>query len=776
MAIPPRKWVGYALLVVGLSLLFDTLAFLRTNWSPLHIPMYAGNELAIGYLLAVVGALLLLAPTLIQMLDRYAPHASKKTGAWLGRQSVESQVQGQLPLSAKSLFARKAVSRVTVAIGLLLGFLGLSISGSTWLPNRAGDPYWYKPVVGVAGLAFLGLTLVAGSIIARRDHRRAGLVFLIGAPVIAFCLSYPDVGFLVWGKNGDGVFYSPFLWIAFGLSFLFFAPFVVSLCALPNKKRAMYFFLIWAVVVTPVIVRSQWSASLLPRLAVWAAPTVLLGLFWLGTKALGWVPLVEARKRSAIRRVLAIVVVCLMVAGLDVVITLAFTAWRSSNNGPDCGGRRLFTQPVFPGHAVFTARLVHTGHSTHAIGDSTKWAGTWAVGIVQERFWGLPSAWPRFVLLTNSIFWEGDTYLIDGNRAHGFLTGFLPVIEAGPCSRTRSVADAAVDLRMLRKKSIPTGGRIVGFVQQPEPFRQWPSPPAPHTPLAGARIDFAGSSGTKVVTADQDGIYEIDGLTPDDYTLTLELPDTQTVREQHGQEGLRQAIKKEEFTYLPVIERDFHVVWNGTIDGSVRETTGNPVRVWVSLLQPDGTDTMPQVMGFQQTDKSGSFTLPQIPGGQYKLMVNPYGPDNDSPYPPLYYPSAGRLSDAQVLGIPDGQHIHDADFVLPRLSQKKIEVRVARPDGHVIDGAWVYVAYENTKGFETLIDAAHVAITDHNGQASFAVFGKSRIRIYGEEAVNDLKGPPFISSRFSAPVEFEADKVPDKLDLVLTKKRLTGER
>src|SRR6202035_1560052 len=111
MAIPPRRWVGYALLTAGLSLLFDTLTFLRTNWSPLHIPMYAGNELAIGYLLAVVGALLLLASTLIQMLDRYAPHASKKTGAWLGRQSVESHVQRQLPLSAKSLFARKAVSR-----------------------------------------------------------------------------------------------------------------------------------------------------------------------------------------------------------------------------------------------------------------------------------------------------------------------------------------------------------------------------------------------------------------------------------------------------------------------------------------------------------------------------------------------------------------------------------------------------------------------------------------------------------------------------------------
>lgn len=776
MAIPTRRWVGYSLLAAGLSLLFDTFTFLQTSWSPLHIPMYAENELAFGYLLTVVGVLLLLAGTLFRILDRYAPdHASLKAGTGLAHQSVENHVEGRLPPSAKSLFAKKTASWIAVALGLLFGFLGLSISGSAWLPNRATNPYWYKPLIGIAGVLFLGLTLVAASLVATRDRRRAGLISLIATPIIAFCLTYPDTGFLVWEKNGGGVFYSPFLWIAFGLSLLFFAPFAVSLYALPNKKRALYLFLISAVVVSPVFVRSQWSASLLPRLAGWSAPTVLLGLFWLGTEALDWKSLVGPRKRSPIRRVLAILVVCLLVAGLDVVTTLALTAWQSSPNGPDCGGRGLFTQPVFPGHAVFTARVVRTGHGTQAIGDSTKWAGTWAIGIVQERFWGVPSAWPRLVLLTNSIFWEGETYFVDGRRAHGFLTGFLPIIEAGPCSRTRSLVDATVDLRILREKSIPAGAKIVGFVQQPEPFRQWPSPPVPHTPLAGARIDFAGSSGTRLVTTDQDGIYEINGLTPDDYSLTLELPDTQTAREQVGREKMRQQIGKEDLMHQKVIERDFHVVWNGMIEGSVRESTGNPIQGWVSLLKPDGSDTVPQVMGFQQADKSGSFSLSQIPSGQYKLMVNPYGPDKDSPYPPMYYPSADRLSDARVFEMADGQHIHHADFVLPRLAQKKMEVRVTWPDGRVIDGAWVYVAYENTTGFEALVNAAHVAITDRNGQASFAVFGKSRIRIYAEEAVNDLKGPPFFSSRYSAPVEFAADEVPDKLELVLTKKKLPGE-
>ena len=776
MAIPPRRWVGYALLAAGLSLLFDTLTFLRTNWSPLHIPMYAENELAIGYLLTVAGVLLLLAPTLIRLLDQYAPDASMKAVSRVADPSVENPLHARRPPSAKSLLVRKAASWLTVALGLLFGFLVLSVSGSAWLPSRASDPYWYKPLIGIAGFAFLGLTLAAGSLFAMRERRRAGLVFLLVTPIIAFCISFTDVGYLVWEKTGDGVFYSPFLWIAFGLSLLFFAPFAVSLYALPNKKRALYLFLISAVVVSPVFVRSQWSASLLPRLAGWSVPTVVFGLFWVGTEALRWAPLVERRKRSPIRRALAFVVVCLLVAALDIVTTLALTAWQSSPNGPDCKGRGLFTQPVFPGHAVFTARLMRTGHGAHAIGDSKKWTGDWAVGIVQEKFWGLPSAWPRLVLLTNGIFWEGETYFIDGRRAQGLLTRFLPIIEAGPCSRTRSLVDATVDLRILRQKSIPSGARIVGFVQLPEPFRKWPSPPVPHISLAGAKIDFTGSSGTTVVTADHDGLYEIDNLQPDDYTVTLELPGTQTAAEQIGPEKMRQQIKKDQLIHQKVIERDFHVVWNGTIDGTVRDTTGNPVQVWVSLLNPDGTDTAPQVMDFQQTDKSGSFSLSLIPRGQYKVMVNPYGPDQNSPYPPMYYPSADRLSDAQVFELAEGQHVKHADFVLPRLAQKKMEVRVTWPDGHAIESAWVFVAYENTKGFESLTNATHVAVTDKNGHASFTVFGKSRIRIYVEEAVDDLKGPPYISSRYSVPAEFEADRVPDKLDLVVTKKKLPGER
>lgn len=103
MAIPPRRWVGYAFVLAGLSLLFDTYTFLRTNWSPLRIPMYAATELALGYLLTAVGAVVLLAPALVRIVDINggAPDASVKMGEGLAHESVEFRRQRRLLLKAK---------------------------------------------------------------------------------------------------------------------------------------------------------------------------------------------------------------------------------------------------------------------------------------------------------------------------------------------------------------------------------------------------------------------------------------------------------------------------------------------------------------------------------------------------------------------------------------------------------------------------------------------------------------------------------------------------
>ncbi|HZI56577.1 MAG TPA: carboxypeptidase-like regulatory domain-containing protein [Verrucomicrobiae bacterium] len=574
MAIPSRRWIGYAFLAAGLCLLFDTLTFLRTNWSPLKIPMYAENELAIGYLLTVVGVLLLLAPALNRVLNRYAPNIAMPTGGLPEQQSITAHSQGSLPFSRKSVFARKAASWLMTALGVLIGLLAFSVSGQQWIPDRATHPFWYKSFIQIAGGWLLGFTFIAGSLVALRNRRRGGLVFLICAPLVAFCAGYPDAGYLAWDKSGNGIFYSPFLWIAIGLTLLFFAPFAVPIFAIRNKKRAICLFLISAALVSPIFVRSQWTASLLPRLAGWAAPLVAFGLFWLGTNKWGWPPLAALRSTSRRRRLWTVFATCAVVVILDITATLAMTAWQSSLWTPDCSGRALFSKPVFPGHAVFTAHLIYAGHQT--TDHLGRQAGDWAIGVVQDRFWGLPRWNSHVVLLTHAIFWEGETYFIDGSRPEGLLTRFLPIVEAGPCARSRPIVDAAVDLRVLHEPLPASGARIIGYVRKPESRIPGLTSPTPHTPLVGAKITATSSSGKTVAVTDQEGIYEIDNLPTDDYMLTVDLPEPQTapVRKLH----------KEDFAHGKLIEQDFQVSWDGSIEGTIRDTAGNPALTWLLLL------------------------------------------------------------------------------------------------------------------------------------------------------------------------------------------------
>jgi hypothetical protein len=155
---------------------------------------------------AVLGVLLLLARTLNRMLDRYAPDASAKTEPHLPQQSSDAYRQGPSPCSLKSTVAKNAASWLIVTLGVLVALLALSISGQRWIPDRSSDPYWYKSLIQIVGFCLLGLTFIAGSLLAVRNRRRGGLVFLSCALLVAFSVGYPDAGFLAWEK-GDGIFY-----------------------------------------------------------------------------------------------------------------------------------------------------------------------------------------------------------------------------------------------------------------------------------------------------------------------------------------------------------------------------------------------------------------------------------------------------------------------------------------------------------------------------------------------------------------------------------------
>jgi hypothetical protein len=360
------------------------------------------------------------------------------------------------------------LSWFAVALGLLVGFLALARFGMAWPPFGDNDPGWLLRWIAYVGGAFLGAVFIAASIVALRNPKRAGLVFILTMPFAVFCLAYPSAGYLVWHSDGSGWFEPPEIPAAIGLTIVFFLPIFTGLPAIRRKKRAVYFFAFTVLLAGIVFGVSHWTKAFLPPFAGWSALFLLFGLFWCGTGNRAWPSLLRPRLRPFSQRVAAFVLTCIVLLCVDVVVTLGLSAMGSSLFSGDCRGKPLFLRPESPYHAVFTARVIFVGRSAEALINDRGFfrdpqipesrdprVGDWGIGVVQEKFWGLPS-WSRLVLLTNYMYRKNATYFVDGSRGRGLLARMLPIVEGRiGCSRTKLAQDAVVDLRALHDASGP---------------------------------------------------------------------------------------------------------------------------------------------------------------------------------------------------------------------------------------------------------------------------------------------------------------------------------
>ncbi|HUK53919.1 MAG TPA: hypothetical protein VL099_11575 [Candidatus Binatia bacterium] len=462
---------------------------------------------------------------------------------------------------------RIVLSWFAVALGCLVGLLGLARFGMWSVPFGEHDPGWLLSWLTFAGIGLFAMGFLVGSVVAPRYPWRAGIIFLAFLPITAFCLAYEESGFLVWHADGSGWFETPHPLTTIGLTALFFAPFVAPLFTLHHRKRAGAMFAGVALVAILVFIHSRWTTVLVPHLAGYSSPFLLFGLFWLRTHKLGWPPLLQPRPRAVSRRITAVAITFVVVFCLDVGMTLGLSALRSSLLTGDCAGKPPFTRPLSSRHAVFTARVVFVGRSIAALTGRPGMyprefldqpVGDWAVGVVQEKFWGLAAWEPHVVLLTNFIYWKGETYFIDGSRADGWLTRILPIVWAGiaGCSRSRPVQDAVIDLRLLREGAPAGGTRLIGYVKQPEVLTGVFAPPTPPSFAVGARINVTGATGTTTVSTDQMGVYQLDGLPPGDYLLQLVMPENQVAGSVH----VRGSPAKVHLSGGAVVEHNFHLL------------------------------------------------------------------------------------------------------------------------------------------------------------------------------------------------------------------------
>ncbi len=658
---------------------------------------------------------------------------------------------------------KTVLSWFVLVLGASGGFLAIVLAGQAWVPQDRASPSWTAEWFGYIGGWLFGIGFLVATVVAMRDRRRGGFLFLGFAPVSALCFGYSGSAFQVTGADGNSQFYLPILSRAIFFWALFLLPFALMLVLRRRRKIAAYSFLVSGTVASLAFGLSLWSWPLLSGLAVSATLFGAFGGFWLGTWRLGWTAPVAKRPGPLGRRLAMMFAGCLAVVLLDVAATVGFTMWRSTSNSLDCGWRQPFNEPIFSGQTVFTARLIRVGHVKKVSG---RWAGEWAIGKVDKRYWGLGARTPRFVLLTNNIFWEGENYFIDGNRAGGLLTRYLPIVETGVCTRTRPALYSAVEMRVLRESGDFSGGRIIGQVTDARSggYADLTMPPKAESPLAGARIRLSGPAGTTILTSDQEGIYESEILPPADYSLSLNLPDTQT--------AFDRTVDKNNLLRNRFSEQNFAVFWNGTIEGEVRSIAGGPARVWVSLKNADPGYARINPVFFRQNDANGHFRISGLAPGRYKLTINPNGPSEESAYATLYYPAGNRPEDAGILEIGEGEHIKNVNLAVSQLRERKLKVRVTRADNKPAEGAWAYVVYQNTPEYEMLSNATYFEKADQNGVAELRIFGDAHVRIFAEEIVNDSK-TIVDSPRYSVPIELDTANLPEKMDLCVSSKELS---
>lgn len=335
-------------------------------------------------------------------------------------------------------------------------------------PFGDSDPGWPLRWIAYLGGALLGPVFITGSLVGLQNRKRAGLVSLIAMPFVAFCLAYPATGYLVWHSDGSGWFESPEPLVAIGLTIVFFLPIFAGLLALRRAKRSAYVLATSVVLAGIVFGLSHWTKAFLPPFGASSAIFLPFGMFWRATGKRNWPLLFRSRPLTLSHRAGVAVLICIVVLCVDVATTFFLSALGSSLFSGDCRGKSIFVRPESPYHAVFTARVIFAGRSIEArmqagsifrdprfpeSRDSN--VGDWGIGVVQEKFWGLPS-WSRFVLLTNNIYRKDTVYFLDGARGRGLLTRMLPIVDGRTgCSRTRPIAYATDELQALHQAFDP---------------------------------------------------------------------------------------------------------------------------------------------------------------------------------------------------------------------------------------------------------------------------------------------------------------------------------
>ena len=208
-------------------------------------------------------------------------------------------------------------------------------------------------------------------------------------------------------------------------------------------------------------------------------------------------------------------------------------------------------------------------------------------------------------------FDEGDSYVVYGSGEGDNVSTSL-------CTRTRRLSNGSEDFDYAASLARPgAGGLIYGQVRRWDEYLGRGPTTRDLGSMANALIVAQSSAGRREARSREDGTFQIAGLEPGSFGLSLELPDT--------------------FTYIGPTEpvrlanehacgdATFVVHFDGRIVGSVVDAKGSPVigaNVVLALAELADTAVGLRYNRAAVTDNGGKFELRTVPPGQYVLGLN----------------------------------------------------------------------------------------------------------------------------------------------------------
>jgi len=333
------------------------------------------------------------------------------------------------------------------------------------------------------------------------------------------------------------------------------------------------------------------------------------------------------------------------------------------------------------------------------------------------------------------------------------------------CSRTRPIAEAADDLLFFKSLSNTTAGpRVFGSITHREPGT--PTSDGRHYgPVANVRLTLRNDTASYQAATDATGRYELTGVPPASYQLTIEPPPelvsygraTQTI-----DLGDSHSCAEENF----VLHFDGHIV------GSIRSATGGPAAsVLLQLMRVEDVDSSGLVETIDVTaDAAGRFEFSEVTPARYVLGVDllkkSYMPsDPNAVFGPTYHPGTPDPLRATIVDIRGGERHDLAPMTLPiPLRAHRLTGTVKYADGTPAAGATVMLGDPVKKWLEL----AEPFETDASGTFSFVVHERLSYIVSAYWRPPNTRGVrpivtavgPFVVTNTPAPLEIIVARTP----------------